>query len=494
MLKKSGKWGHAATLALVCVLLFGIRAEAQGGKTIHQGIFADSLELSGMSAEEATEAVEAYVAGLRETEITLVAAADTSVVVTAGDLGIRWANPELVTDALNVGIAGNVIERYKLLKDLERDKLVLPIEISFDMQAISNILLEKCIQYDVKAEDASLVRENGEFRILDGRVGYALDVETSIDKVIGQLSKEWDGKPCTIALDVVVQEPRGKAEDLRQVQDLLATFTTSFGDPSTNRAANVKNGCNLINGTLLYPGDEFSVYECVEPFSVDNGYYMAASYMNGRVVDSLGGGVCQVSTTLYNAILLAELEITRRSNHSMIVTYVEPSADAAIAESGNVEEGAAKDLVFANNLNAPVYIEGLIQNDKITFNIYGKETRPANREIRYESKVLEVLNPPADAIYADESQPIGYIVTASAHIGYKAQLWKVVLEDGREISREQINSSSYKMVPRSATVGVATGDPAAREEILAAIGTGSVDHVKNVIALLIGSPVEGGGE
>ncbi len=486
-MKRGIKWARMAALMLGCMLFFGMRVDAQGAETIKNGIFAGDIDLSGMSTEEAARAVEAYVEGLKDTEITLLAAADTEVVVTAGEMGVFWANPELVTEAAEVGSRGNVIERYKLLKDLERENLVLPIEISFDLQAISDLLLERCVQYDVKAEDATLVRENGEFRVVGGRTGYALDVETSVDRVSERLMKEWDGQPCTIALDVEVEEPRGKAEDLAQVKDVLGTFTTSYSSSGPNRSANVANGCELINGTLLYPGDEFSTYECVAPFTQANGYYMAGSYMNGKVVDSLGGGICQVSTTLYNTVLLAELEVTERNNHSMIVTYVDPSADAAIAES------SGKDFKFVNNLDYPVYIEGVTQNKRITFTIYGRETRDPGREIRYESKVLEVNKPPVDMLYADASKPLGYLVYDSAHVGYKAQLWKVVLENGTEVSRTQVNSSSYKMVPRSATVGTATEDPAAYEEIMAAIGTGSLDHVKNVIAILT-APPEGNSE
>jgi vancomycin resistance protein YoaR len=200
--------------------------------------------------------------------------------------------------------------------------------------------------------------------------------------------------------------------------------------------------------------------------------------MNGKVVDSLGGGICQVSTTLYNAVLKSELEVTERFNHSMIVSYVDPSADAAIAES------SGKDFKFVNNLDYPIYIEGYTENKKITFNIYGKETRDAGHSVKYESEVLEVISPTTDQIYADSSKPIGYIVSDSAHTGYKARLWKVVTENGVEVSREQINSSTYKMTPRSATVGTATDDPNAYNEIMAAIGTGSIDHVKNVISML----------
>ena len=206
---------------------------------------------------------------------------------------------------------------------------------------------------------------------------------------------------------------------------------------------------------------------------------MAGSYLNGQVVDSLGGGICQVSTTLYNAVLLSELEVTERHNHSMIVTYVDPSADAAISES------AGKDFRFVNNTDAPIYIEGYTTEDKmIGFTIYGHETRDSGHKVVYESEVVSKTYPDTEVIYPDGGSPVGTVSVQSAHIGYKANLWKVVYENGTETSREMVNSSTYKMAPRSATVGVATADPNAYNEIMAAIATGSIDHVKGVAAAL----------
>lgn len=472
-----------AALTAVLVFSFGMTVHAEEKGAIKTGIFAGDIELSGMSAEQANAALTAYIDGLRETEITLLAGGNHPVVVTAGDLGIEWGNPELVSEAMEVGTRGNVIERYKILKDLEYENLVYPIELEFDFQTINDVLTNQCVKYDVKAVNTSLVRENNEFRVVEGHTGYSLDVETSIDLIYDYLTGEWDGQPCQIALDVAVEEPRGSAEELALVTDVLGTYSTSYSSSGPARSANVENGCRLIDGVTLYPGEEFSTYQAVSPFSETNGYYMAGSYVNGKVVDSLGGGICQVSTTLYNAVLLSELEVTERHNHSMIVTYVEPSADAAIAES------SGKDFTFVNNLEYPIYIEGYTQNKRITFNIYGRETRDPGHKVRYESEVLEVINPPSDILTADASQPVGYVVvTESAHIGYKARLWKIVTENGVEVSREQINSSSYKMAPRSAVVGVATGDAHAYEEIMAAIGTGNLDHVRNVAASLAAPP------
>lgn len=477
-MKKIQKKLFASGLLVVLVLAFGMTVQAKEAETIKQGIFADEIDLSGMSATQATAAIEAYVEALQPVIITLEAAGGETVDVTAGDLGITWANRELVEDAMAQGRQGNVIQRYKALKDLEHENYVLNIKLDYDIQAINDILTTKCVKHDRKAVNVSLKRENGEFTVVEGQTGYLLDVETSIDKVYDYMTQEWNREPCTIPLNIEEEQPKGSAEELAVVEDVLGSFTTSYKTSGPSRSANVQNGCNLINGITLYPGEEFSTYETVSPFSEKNGYYMAGSYINGKVVDSLGGGICQVSTTLYNAVLLSELEVSERHNHSMIVGYVDPSADAAIAES------AGKDFKFINTTGYPIYIEGRTKDKNITFTIYGKETRDAGHSVRYESEVLEVINPPADLIYADASQPIGYIVKDSAHIGYKAKLWKIVYEDGKEVSRTQVNSSNYKMVPRSATVGTATSDPQAYEEIMAAIGTGNVDHVQNVIALL----------
>ena len=476
--------GLFAALTAVMVLSFGMTVHAEEKKTIKTGIYAGDIDLSGMSVEQAGVVLKAYVEGLQDVEITLVAGGGNTVTVTAGELGLTWANTDLPTEAIEVGTHGNVIQRYKILKDLEYENLVYPIELDFDIQTINDILTNQCTKYDQKAINVSLKRENGEFQIVEGRTGYSLDVETSIDLIYDTLTGEWDHKPCTITLDVTEEEPRGSAEELAQVTDVLGTYTTSYATSNRDRSANVENGCRLVDGVTLYPGEEFSTYEAVAPFTETNGYYMAGSYVNGKVVDSLGGGICQVSTTLYNAVLLSELDVTERHNHSMIVTYVSPSADAAIAES------SGKDFRFVNNLEYPIYIEGHTENRKITFTIYGRETRDPGHEVRYESEVLEVINPTSDILTADASHPIGYVAVAeSAHIGYKARLWKIVLENGVEVSRTEINSSSYKMVPRSAIVGTATSDPNAYNEIMAAIGTGNYEHVKNVAGMLTAPPV-----
>ncbi|MBP3475061.1 MAG: VanW family protein [Lachnospiraceae bacterium] len=443
--------------------------------TIESGIYVNDINLSGMTAEEARDKIEAYVESFRDMEITLYAVDGEAIVTTAADLGLTWGNEEILDEAVSFGRDGDILQCYKELKDLEYKNKVYRVSFDFDKNKIKTLIEENAEQYNQEAVNATLTKTDAGFEITEGQAGIVIDTQASVDAVYNHLTENFNGTSCDVELVVVVDEPEGNAEDLAKIKDVLGTFTTSYSTSGGSRSANVANGCSLINGTTLYPGEEFSAYEAVSPFTEANGYYMAGSYLNGQVVDSLGGGICQVSTTLYNAVLLSELEVTERYNHSMIVTYVDPSADAAIAES------SGKDFKFKNNTDYPIYIEGYTTPDKhITFTIYGVETRDSNRQIKYESVVLEKIAPDTEVIYTDASQPVGYCAVQSAHIGYKAQLWKVVTENGVEVSREQVNSSTYMKAPRSATVGIATEDPAAYEAIMAAVATNSVDQVKAV--------------
>lgn len=494
-MKKLMKGIVCALTVIVMALFQGMQANAEEEGTILSGIYIEDMSLGGMSVSDAKAMVENYVSSLSDKVITLMIMDGNSVEITPADVGLCWNNPSVVEEAAKIGQSGNIVQRYKAAKDLQYQNVVYELELSVDKELVNSVLAERCAVYNVEAADATLSREGGSFVVNPGQTGLVVDEAASAALISDFFSSEWNRENASLQLEVIVDEPRGSEEELARVKDVLGTFTTSFSTSGPSRSANVRNGCALINGATIYPGDEFSTYTAVSPFTESNGYYMAASYLNGQVVDSLGGGICQVSTTLYNAVLLSELEVTERHNHSMIVTYVSPSADAAIAES------AGKDFKFVNNTGAPVYIEGITTDDKhITFTIYGEETRDSSRQVRYESEVISQTYPDTEVIYPNASLPVGSVSVQSAHIGYKANLWKIVTENGQEVSREQINSSSYKMAPRTATVGVATEDPNIYNQMMAAIATNSIDYVKSVATALStgaapppmeGAPAEG---
>ena len=237
-------------------------------------------------------------------------------------------------------------------------------------------------------------------------------------------------------MDYKEDKPEHTKAELSTIKDVLGTFTTSYAGSPEGRCANVENGAALINGTVLYPGDEMSVYETVSPFTKENGYHLAGSYENGSTIQTYGGGICQVSTTLYNAVLRAELKIVERQNHSMTVHYVKLSEDAAIA-------GTQKDFKFKNNLDTPIYILGKTEGTDIKFTIYGKEYRDKDRSIEFVSKTKAEIPPKVEEIKDDTLKKGKKVVEKQGKTGYKAELWKVIHQKGKEDESVKINSSYY---------------------------------------------------
>lgn len=461
---------------IICGLFLLFPAERVQAKSsdpkILEGIYIGKIDVSNMTYNEAVNAVNEYVDSLKEVNLHFKTANNEEICVKANELGLSWDNTGIIREASDFGKDGNVIQRYKQIEDLKHGSYVFDMDINFDATLILEMLENKCQKYNVAATDFSLIRTETGFEVESGKAGYSVNIDASLELIQNYLENEWDYEEATIDLLIDTINPRGSVEELNVVKDVLGTYTTSYATSGKERTANVENGCSLINGITLYPGDEFSTLKAITPFSEENGYMLAASYLNGLVVESLGGGICQVSTTLYNAVLLSELKVSQRSNHSMIVSYVEPSMDAAIAES------SGKDFKFINNTDYPIYIEGITQNRKITFTIYGVETRKATHKVYYESEVLSTTEPGEDKIITDSSQEVGYINVSSAHKGYTAQLWRIITEDGVEVSREVINKSTYKMSPRTAVVGIATNNADYLQRIKAAIATGSINEVK----------------
>lgn len=445
-------------LAFLASLALG-GTSALAADTIHNGIYIDGIDVSGMTKTEATNALKAYAEDLEADTLTLDIA-DNELMVTLGELGLSCTNLDVVDEAMELGKTGNIIQRYKDRKDLENENKNYSLTWTVDEAQVRSYVESECTQFDQEAVDGTLTRSGGSFTYVPGQKGTVLDVEGSVDAIVDAIENQWDHTTLTVTLPVEIDEPKGSEEELSRVKDVLGTFTTSYSSSGANRSRNVANGASLINGTVLYPGETFSAYETVSPFTEANGYAMAGSYLNGKVVDSLGGGICQVSTTLYNAVLRAELEVTERSGHSMMVSYVDPASDAAIA-------GTYKDLKFVNNTDAPIYIEGSTANKTITFTIYGEETRPANRTLKFESVTLSTTDA-GTVLVADGGQPIGYRAVESGHRGCVAELYKHVYVDGVETETTKVNKTSYQASSRTVVIGVA-GDENLSAQLQAAI-------------------------
>lgn len=351
------------------------------------------------------------------------------------DLGASIENKEYILSEAGKYTSGNMIERFaKSAVLIENPESITP-DIEFNEEALNAFFKRANSKNPNAPVNATIKRVNGEFEITPEHDGYAIDKESTVDKLKEAILKSQEE---TIEAQVTKQSATVKAEDLKDIKDVLGTFTTNYSSSTSERATNIAVGTEKMDGVLLMPGETISGYERMQPFTIKNGYKMAKAYQNGLVVDSVGGGACQIATTLYQAALRAEVKITERKNHSMIVGYVQPSGDAAIA-------GDYKDIKVTNNRSTPIYVEAVTSGRNVTFTIWGKEDRSTDRTIEFVSEVINET--PKGKTYKDDpSKPVGYVRKESdGHKGRTSKLWKVVKENGVEVSRELVSSDTYRM-------------------------------------------------
>ena len=431
---KKRNWMAGVCGAAVIGLLIASTGTASAG-TIPTGFQVGGFDLSGMTREEADQTIEKSI-GEMENQTISIRVEGHEVQTTAAELGFSWVNQNEIDEEVEKLSGGNLLRRYLNQKELEQSGVDLQIETAVDEAKVAEFVQTRCAEFTTAPQDAVITHENGVFQVSQSSAGQEVDIDATT-KALNEALAVGLSEPVSVDATVKNAEPTRTTEALSTIQDALGTFSTGFNPGNVSRSKNLRNGAAKINGTVLMPGEEFSAYTWLTPFTVENGYASAGSYANGQVVDTVGGGACQICTTLYNAALLAEMDITQRQNHSMIVTYVPASQDSAIA-------GTYKDLKFKNPYDTPIYMEGAVNGGTISFTIYGKETRPANRTIKYVSETLSKKDPGEPITKVDASlKPGARVKEQSAHYGLQSRLWKYVYVDGVETEKTLLQTDTY---------------------------------------------------
>lgn len=465
--------GVAVAFLIAAGSLFVVSAAEQ--EVISDGVFIGDKDVSGMTPDEAKAYVKGEVEKLGSSAIT-IQMGDAQVTKTWKELGLEWENKDLVDEVSQIGTTGNIVRRYKEQKDLQNKSSRFEIEYTMDESA-QKAFVDSCVQFNSEpVEGSCYMGDDGRLHVEGGTDGLKLDVDATLVSLKEHL-KDYEAGDTVIEASVQRTSPVLTAEMLEKMNNVLGTATTDYSASSWGRAKNVETATAKINGKLLMPGESYSVTEVVVPFTAENGYELAPSYEAGQVVDSYGGGICQVSTTLYNAVLKAELQVNSRSNHTMLVNYVDPSKDAAIAEG-------LMDLVFTNTLENPVYIAGSAYAGTLNFTIFGVETRPANRSIEFISETLSQTDPSSNIkLVAKTDQNVGYFTQVqSPHQGLSACLWKNIYYDGVLSETIQVNSSNYQASPAIYEIGVVTSNQALASALYTAIGQNDLSQVQSILA------------
>lgn len=404
--------GHSGNLLVrmwntVCAL-FG-SGEAQMAATVDEEGLTKALE--EIASQALTESVNPY-----------WEAGTDSIIIYAGKPGVQFD-----ADAVEQEIANKIRKMDFSLYEVSTE-LTDPAPI--DVDAIAEEAIGDPVSATVNKEDGTT--------IIPEKPGVQFDVEQARE-IVGDGSQESYEIPATITPAKVT------AEDLQEklFRDTLAKTSTYLDESNTPRTNNIRLASAAINGTILNPGDEFSYNGVVGERTEARGYKPAGAYSGGEIIEEFGGGVCQPSSTLYMAVLRADLEVTERHNHSFTVSYT------PLGEDATVDYGTL-DFRFKNDTDYPVKILAEQTNGQMTMTIAG--TKTSDKTVETRTEVLETYVPQTIE-KKDNTMKVGQTrVDVTPITGYSTRTYKVITENGKT-TEELANTSTYSKRDKVVYVG-----------------------------------------
>ena len=292
------------------------------------------------------------------------------------------------------------------------------------------------IHSDIYKEVQDAYYEKEPFKVYTEVVGVDFDVE----EAKSQIENNPDSTEYTIKLNYTYPKITIHNLNIDIFPDLLATFSTRYDASDEDRSNNLQLAADKINETVLSPGEEFSYNKTVGERTIAAGYKEAKVYSNGQVVDGIGGGICQISSTLYDAVVFANLDVTERYNHQFVTSYVSPGRDATVVYG-------AKDLKFRNNRTYPIKILISVNSGIVKVDIYGIKEE-VEYDVSFDTETISNIN--YDIIYEKDSSLADgeeEIKRAGAK-GIIVNTYKVLRKNGVIVSRELISKDTYNAMNR----------------------------------------------
>ncbi len=407
--------------------------------TVPAGVRVAGMDWSGKPEAAARAELDSW-RKLRLSEtLTLTLPAETRVQKTwspkRSDLGADVDVEATIGQALAVGRDKSALSRFGELFAGTKSVEIAP-KWKIDPARLKSYLTKRVIPaIRQKPQDARFAAEADSFKIEPERPGITVDQHASTASITARLSQT---TPEPVELPTKLASPHITAADLKGIEGEVSRFQTHYSERG-NRARNIIVACSRINGTILKPGERFSYNKTVGPRDSEFGFKTAPVIINGRLKPGMGGGVCQTSTTLYNAVLLADLKVVRRDHHAFPVHYVSPGRDATVAYGD-------KDFQFENNTKDVVAIASSGAGQRVLMRVFGKKV--PGREVLIERTNLSSWGPSTETI-RDSSLPAGRTKTIDkGHAGHRVTVWRVVKMNGQFVKRESLSRDYYQAFPR----------------------------------------------
>ncbi len=402
--------------------------------TFYEGIYVENVPLSGLTMEEARKKVAA---------VTVTAESTWAMKVTCGGEDYEIENlmennmDEVLAEAFALGRTGTEKERLADITGLQRWPRYYSVKDTYDEGAAKQAVDVRGDQFDIAAKDAAMTGYDEETKFLfsEEKAGRKVNREDLLEKIGKAVAS---GDYGAVLEGEVSEVPAAmNLEQAKEAYVLLAKFRTEAGVDNEDRDHNVKLAADTVNNTLIAPGEEFSMNAVIGETTEEQGYREAATYARGEVVPEFGGGVCQVSSTIYNAVIQAGLKTTERKNHSMTVSYVPLGEDAMISYWNS-------DLKFENNSSGNILVLLDAYGPEVICYIYGIPVLEEGVTVKMDSRVVETLPIPEPSYVEDDSLSPGEERYKSyGKEGYRVETDLVTMKDGEEIGREFLHNSTY---------------------------------------------------
>jgi len=417
-------------LSLLCVWTLLILNQ----KNYYKGIVIEGVDVSGLSKSEAKIIIENEITKNFKDKIITLQYKDKSWPIKLSDISYSFLVGRTLENAYLLGRTGTVFERLQAIRKMKTGVYGFKCETDFDREKLKSILAEIKKQVDKQEKDATIAYNKGEIQLTQHTVGTVLDVDENLELIENRLL---DRKFQNIDLKVIEKMPRVRYEDLKEVNQIISSFSTTFNAGDVNRSYNIRLASSRMNNYLLMPGDIFSMDKVLGPRTTENGYKNAPIIYKNEFVEGAGGGVCQVTTTLYGTVLRARAEVIERTPHSLPLGYVQPGQDATIAE-GFI------DFKFRNNFEHPILICSEVVGNRLTIKLLGKKTD--DYVIKLKSEILATYPPGKEEIIIDNSVPHGEkVVVRRSKNGIRVAVYREVYnKNGELLKREKISEDVYK--------------------------------------------------
>lgn len=327
---------------------------------IYPMVTVEGIDLSGRTKEEAAVILKEMSSEELKNRKINITAGDKKYTLEYSKLNPKYNIEEIVREAYDYGKNLNLFSRYYLLKAPKPNSYKL--KASYDEGVLKEFIEKVENEINIEPINATLQISGNNFNIIPEQGGRKVESD-KLKKEIGEKIQQGVSGDIDVKVSMKSVEAKIKKDMLKDINGAIGSFSTNFGASSSQRANNIVIATRSINDTVLMPGDIFSFNGVVGERTAAKGYQAAPVIIGNKLESGLGGGVCQVSTTLYNAVNNAGIPSLERAHHTLPVSYVSEGMDATV-DYGNI------DYKFKNNLDYPIYIQAYTSGGNITFILY----------------------------------------------------------------------------------------------------------------------------